>query len=375
MMNDDLLIEKFQNKWIRHGGDRGIPEWQMNTGSNESTLIHGKNVIGLETYFVDKFTREFLDQGVDLLFEEVTYHSTLPVLKEVILSKMADFEGYVQQYQLSKSRCILVLNSVEMDDKSLVILKKETSNTVSATYHYGISAPLLEELVGDTMKVPDTIVSWVYSEYGDSVDIPLDRNERFPIDEMYPHLNGESVTDYFERFFHSSSSILLLIGPPGTGKTTFIRGLLTHLNVSAYITYDEKLMKKDQFFADYMSSDKEVLILEDADNFLRPRDEGNDVMHKFLNMSDGLVTRLGKKMIFSTNLPSVDDIDSALIRPGRCFDVFKFNTLNKEQSKKLSDKVGSTLDLSTKPEWTVAEIFNGVDGRKNIVDKRKFGFY
>src|SRR3712207_7327386 len=55
-------------------------------------------------------------------------------------------------------------------------------------------------------------------------------------------------------------------------------------------------------------------VLEDADNFLRPRKEGNSMMHRFLNVGDGLVTMSHKKMIFSTNLPSVKEVDPALDR-------------------------------------------------------------
>jgi ATP-dependent 26S proteasome regulatory subunit len=49
------------------------------------------------------------------------------------------------------------------------------------------------------------------------------------------------------------------------------------------------------------------------------------MMHRFLNVGDGLVTTKGKKLIFSTNLPSIRDVDSALVRPGRCFDILNFD--------------------------------------------------
>ncbi|MEJ8867663.1 hypothetical protein, partial [Pseudomonas jessenii] len=46
---------------------------------------------------------------------------------------------------------------------------------------------------------------------------------------------------------------------------------------------------------------------------------GNQALHRFLNIADGVASADGKKIIFSTNLASVRDIDDALIRPGRCF--------------------------------------------------------
>lgn len=43
-----------------------------------------------------------------------------------------------------------------------------------------------------------------------------------PFDEMYPWLEDETLTDYYHRFMNSKSNILILIGVPGTGKTTAI---------------------------------------------------------------------------------------------------------------------------------------------------------
>jgi ATP-dependent 26S proteasome regulatory subunit len=61
------------------------------------------------------------------------------------------------------------------------------------------------------------------------------------------------------------------------------------------------------------------------------------MMHRFLNVGDGLVTTKGKKMIFSTNLPSIRDIDSALVRPGRCFDIVTFAPLEVSEAQALAD--------------------------------------
>jgi ATP-dependent 26S proteasome regulatory subunit len=197
-----------------------------------------------------------------------------------------------------------------------------------------------------------------------------------PVAEMYPFLEGQDLGEYYDNFMESNASILLLIGPPGTGKTTFIRGLLQHTNSSAIVSYDANILEKDYVFADFIEGDKSVLVLEDADMFLKSRKEGNTMMHKFLNVGDGLVTTRNKKLVFSTNLPSISDIDPALVRPGRCYDILHFGELNQTEAETLAKKTGVKLN-GKRDKWSIADVFfnentNKVKNIKNI--ERKMGF-
>jgi ATP-dependent 26S proteasome regulatory subunit len=187
---------------------------------------------------------------------------------------------------------------------------------------------------------------------------------------MYPFLSKD-LFEYYDDYMDSSASVLVLLGPPGTGKTSFIRGLLQYTKTNALVSYDASILEKDYIFARFVEGQNNVMILEDADTFLGCRSDGNDVMHKFLNVGDGLITSKGKKMIFSTNLPSIKDIDPALVRPGRCFDVLEFRPMQETEHQALADKLG--IDRMT-GEKTLAEIFHSqIHAPK--VKRRNMGFY
>jgi SpoVK/Ycf46/Vps4 family AAA+-type ATPase len=75
-----------------------------------------------------------------------------------------------------------------------------------------------------------------------------------------------------------------------------------------------------------------VIVVEDADALLRPRSEGNLIMPELLNETDGIGSNHTRKIIFTTNLASISDIDEALTRAGRCYGVINCRLLTPEEA-------------------------------------------
>ena len=222
-------------------------------------------------------------------------------------------------------------------------------------------------------SIVKSYIDWVYDTDGSSTRITMNTTN-MPIAEMYPFLGQEKLDAYYDRFMASSANILLLIGPPGTGKTTFLRGLIDRSSCGAVVTYDADILRKDNVFSYFIDGSAKIMILEDCDEFLSSRKSGNGMMHKFLNIGDGLATLPGKKLIFSTNLPSIKNVDTALVRPGRCFDVLQFNHLTPQQASKVASKLGIEY-TPNKADISLAELLNPVCERiSNPSTVAQFGF-
>lgn len=167
-------------------------------------------------------------------------------------------------------------------------------------------------------------------------------------DSAYPEIAG-GVPAFIDAYLRAPETVLVLQGPPGTGKTRLIRGILGEISrrkaadQSAQILYtgDMKALAGDEIYVQFITGCQDAFVIEDADHLLKPRCDGNDHLHRFLTIADGVVRAQGRKIIFSTNLPNVGDLDEALIRPGRCFARVHVRALTHAEAQALAEELAA----------------------------------
>lgn len=127
----------------------------------------------------------------------------------------------------------------------------------------------------------------------------------------------------------------LLYGCPGSGKTSLVRALASHLGIDLYVVSIPGI-RDDQTLTNLLSSvqPRSALLIEDIDTVqvAKNRDvkklEGVS-MSGLLNALDGVGTPHGLITFLTSNHRS--RLDKALLRPGRCDRTFKIGYVDDDQ--------------------------------------------
>jgi hypothetical protein len=205
----------------------------------------------------------------------------------------------------------------------------------------------LLRIVGDRYDAAQTFtIDWYFTDSSRGLnstafdELMVDRL----YDEAYPSL-GEPVASFMNRYLDATETVLVLQGTPGTGKTRLVRAILSAMSArkedSARVLYtaDKRALESDEIFVEFVTGSHDAFVIEDADHLLLARSNGNHDLHRFLAIADGVVRAQGRKIIFTTNLANVTDIDEALLRPGRCFANVRMRNLRLEEAALLMQRM------------------------------------
>ncbi len=208
-------------------------------------------------------------------------------------------------------------------------------------------------------------ITWCTKINGRTVEYYADEylDDKF-LPECYPYID---INDLVKNYINSEIPILFMLGPPGTGKTRLIREILKQMylkigidnSINCIYTASRDIIEEGTIYLNLVFNSHDALVLEDIDYHVTPRTEGNTSMYNLLSISNGILSNIikDKKIILSSNLPNVNNIDEALLRPGRCFSIVKTKKLTPEQANVVFKILGKEKIVDQKT-YTLADIYN-----------------
>lgn len=258
---------------------------------------------------------------------------------------------------------------------SLVFVKQDTDKTSI----FEIPLEIRKHLLQNVKTVINKKVSFLcYNEGFYLEQVPAPKN-KYDIDLNINYGEGFSkVNSNIQDFMNSSNTGLILFhGEPGTGKTSYVRYLLSNLNKNIVYIPPNLLSKlASPEFLDFILKNKDlILLIEDAEEIIMSREEsGNSTgVSSLLNLTDGILGDCLKIKIIATFNMKLENIDKALLRKGRLVIRHKFSKLSVKDSNTLLKKIGKNI-ITTEP-MTLGEIYN-FGGQDFFIDEnvRKIGF-
>lgn len=211
-----------------------------------------------------------------------------------------------------------------------------------------------------------------------------------PTNEFYPFItDGPDKTPFdlktfTEEFVKSNASITLFTGPAGTGKTTLARGIAMEMKPKSMVEASNSQTHDQPGFLSFLTqnSRESLIFIDDADLLVQSRERHkNRQMSGLLGLADGLDST-GVKIIICTNLASMRDVDTALLRSGRLFRKVEFRALTAEEANKARNSVGlpsiTFIDKHEKNGLVLASALNYEHelsvGEHTDVDPKRVGF-
>ena len=226
----------------------------------------------------------------------------------------------------------------------------------------------------------------------DGEDVPFERDSLWE-DLFLPENMKNDIKNSIEVFLSSKDLYarnkipwkkgLLLWGPPGCGKTSIIRTIISNYDVKPVTINpgsDADALRSAFMYAEEQSP--AVLYLEDLDSML----EGSIDLSSFLNLMDGVVSKNGLLIIATAN--DIKKMKKSVVdRPSRFDRKFKIDLPDVDMSKKylshwfnnkLTDKqidelaksaVKSKMSYAYLKDIYISSMFEAVgDGRENLTN-------
>lgn len=315
-------------------------------------------------------TKSVLSINIDKVFKWIEKTQPNRILKKY------KSERYNRRRNASYEEVVYIL-----DNECMVCLNYSGS---SVDILYSIETQEVQELTNSIrrfrLRTGDSFISVVVNDmHGLSLTSLKVKKPNCSIERNY----NDDLVKLHEHIIQSlqkknSSGLSLFHGVPGTGKSTYIRYVISLISKKV-IFLPPKLagnMDDPHLTRLLVENPDTIIVIEDAEDLLVSRDSNNNnsAISMLLNLTDGLLgASLGIQFIctFNTHL---NNIDKALLRKGRLTTLYEFTPLTELKSKELLTDLGIS-EFSPIQSMTLSEIYNAKEREFEFTRKlRPVGF-
>ncbi len=199
--------------------------------------------------------------------------------------------------------------------------------------------------------------------------------ETFNIEENYNDDFNDINTEILRRLEQpNDKGIVLLHGPPGGGKSTYLKYLCSKTSKKKIFVPPDLAhqVSSPTFIPFLLKHQNAILIIEDAETVIEERSgSNNQAVSNLLNISDGLLSDCLKMQIICTFNAEINKVDKALMRKGRLIAKYDFKELSIEKTNNLLKKLGKKH--ITKEPIILTDIYN-FDEKEFKEERKSVGF-
>jgi hypothetical protein len=207
----------------------------------------------------------------------------------------------------------------------------------------------------------DNVVPVKFAFY-DRVSARISENEidRLPFSSVEQNYAPDSANAYhkmIKSIQEANHGLVILNGPPGTGKSYMVRAMLSDIRERRGIVCSPayEFLHDVSALAKIVERHKRSIIVLEDFGVLAESDAitfHSAETSNLLNLSEGLLSLMSDTIFVLTFNYDLSHVNPALLRPGRCLGVVSTKPLLKQQAQDLTG-----MDSLPKSSYTLAEVY------------------